>query len=170
MRIALVGAGLALMAGGLTACGGSGDDAPEDASSKDFCGSFAKVSKSGDDFDKTKDAFKDLKDTGTPDGHARRRPRGLRDPHRHRHDADSEKDATKKAEDLSKDDEKKVTKFIAYTVKECSDVLADLPSDLPTDLPTELPSDLPTEIPSELLSDIPSDLLSQRPPDPRGTT
>ena len=164
MRIALVGAGLALMAGGLTACGGSGDDAPGDASSEDFCGSFAKVSRSGDDFDKTKDAFQDLKDTGTPDNMPDDAREGFEILTDIATNADSEKDATKKAEDLSADDEKKVTKFIAYTAKECSDALSDLasdlPSDLPTDLPTELPSDLPTEIPSELLSDIPSDLLS----------
>jgi len=159
MRIALVGAGLALMAGGLTACGGSGDDAPEDASTKDFCGSFAKVSQSRD-FDKTKDAFQDLKDTGTPDNMSDDAREGFEILTDIATDADSEKDATKKAEDLSADDEKKVTKFIAYTAKECSDVLGGLASDLPSDLPTDLPSDLPTEIPSELLSDIPSDLLS----------
>ena len=161
MRIALVGAGLALMAGGLTACGGSGDDAPEDASSKDFCGSFAKVSQSG------RRLRQDEGRLPGPQGH-RAPPTNMPDDAREGFeiltdiatDADNEKDATNKAEDLSKDDEKKVTKFIAYTVKECSDVLADLPSDLPSDLPTELPSDLPTEIPSELLSDIPSDLLS----------
>ena len=160
MRIALVGAGLALMAGGLTACGGSSDDAPEDASSKEFCGSFQKVSKSGDDFDKTQQAFQDLKDTGTPKDLPDDARQGFEILTDIAVDADDEKDATNKAEDLSKDDEKKVTKFIEYTVKECSDALGDLPSELPSDLPTELPSDLPTEIPSELLSDIPSDLLS----------
>ena len=150
MRGALVGAGLVLMASVLAGCG----DAPEDASKKDFCDAFEKLGKSGNDFDKSKDAFKDLEDTGTPDDIPADARKGFELILDIADKADSSKDAEKRVEDLSKDDQKKVEAFSTYTVKKCLDM-----SDLPSDLPTELPSDIPTELPSDL-TDIPSDLLS----------
>ena len=151
MRGALVGAGLVLMAGILTGCGG---DAPDDASEKDFCDAFQKLGDSGDDFDKSKDGFKDLEDTGTPDDMPDDARAGFELIIGIADEADSSKDAEKKVADLSKDEQKQVEAFSTYTVKKCLD-MPDLPSDLPTDLPTELPSDFPSD-----LTDIPSDLLS----------
>ena len=151
MRGALLGAGVVLMAGVLTGCGG---DAPDNASEKDFCDAFQKLGESGDDFDKSKDAFKDLEDTGTPDD----MPDDARDGFELIIDiadeADSTEDAEKKVADLNTGERKKVEAFSTYTLKKCVD-MPDLPSDLPTDLPSDFPSDLPSD-----LTDIPSDLLS----------
>ncbi|MET1060977.1 MAG: PT domain-containing protein [Nocardioides sp.] len=159
MRGAVMGAGVLLMAGVLTGCGGS----PDDASEKDFCDAFQNLGEAGDDFDKSKDAFKDLGDTGTPDDIPDDAREGFDIILDIADESDDQKDAEKKVEDLSKDEQKKVEAFSTYTVKKCMD-MPDLPSDLPTelpsDLPTELPSDLPTELPSDLPTDIPSDLLS----------
>ena len=155
MRGALLGAGVVLMVGVLTGCGGDApDDAPEEASKKDFCGAFQKLGESGDDFDKSKEAFKDLEDTGTPDDMPDDARAGFELIIDIADEADSSEDAEKKVEDLSKDEQKEVEAFSTYTVKKCLDM-----PDLPSDLPTELPSDLPTELPSDL-TDIPSDLLS----------
>ena len=151
MRGALVGAGVVLVVGVLTGCGG---DASDDASEKDFCDAFQKLGESGDDFDKSKEAFKDLEDTGTPDD----MPDDARDGFELIIDiadaADSTEDAEKKVADLNTGERKKVEAFSTYTLKKCVD-MPDLPSDLPTDLPSDFPSDLPSD-----LTDIPSDLLS----------
>jgi hypothetical protein len=149
MRVALVGAGVALMAGMLTGCGG---DAPGDASKEDFCDAFEKVGNAGDDFGKGKDAISELEDTGTPDDISDDAREGFEILLDVVDGADSSKEAEEAADDLSKDDAEKVEAFTTYTIKKCTD-LGDLPSDLPSDMPTELPSDFPTE-------DIPSDLLS----------
>ena len=109
--------------------------------------------KSGDDFDKSKDAFKDLEDTGTPDDMPDDAREGFELIIDIADEADSSKDAEKKVEDLSKDEQKKVEAFSTYTVKKCLD-MPDLPSDLPTDLPTDAAERLPSD-----LTDIPSDLL-----------
>ncbi len=169
MRAALAGAGLVLMAGLVTGCG-SPDDAPEG----DFCEEFQKLGESGDDFDKSKDAFKDLEDTGTPEDMPDDAREGYEIILDIADEAEDQEDAEKRAQDLSKDDQEKVAAFGAYTVKTCVDVPdlpSDIPTDLPSDFPTELPSDLPTGLPSDFptelpsdfpsdLTDIPSDLLS----------
>ena len=166
MRAALVGAGLVLMAGLVSGCSDTPDEASDDASKKDFCDEFAKLGESGDDFDKSKDAFKDLEETGTPEDIPDDAREGFEIIIEIAGDADSEKDAEKQAEDLSKEDQTKLAAFGTYTVKTCMDVPelpSDLPTELPSDFPTELPSDFPTELPSDFpsdLTDIPSDLLS----------
>ena len=160
MRGALLGAGVVLMAGVLTGCGGdASDDAPEEASKKDFCGAFQKLGESGDDFDKSKEAFKDLEDTGTPDDMPDDARAGFELIIDIADEADSSEDAEKRVEDLSKDEQKEVEAFSTYTVKKCMDLPSELPSDLPTELPSDFPSDLPSDQPSDL-TDIPSDLLS----------
>ena len=63
MRRVLVGATMLLVAGMTAACG-----APDDASKEDFCDAIEGLNKAGDDFDKNKDAFEELGDTGTPEG------------------------------------------------------------------------------------------------------
>jgi hypothetical protein len=161
MRGALVGAGLVLMAGVVTGCGG--DDAPDDASDKDFCDSFQRLGSSGDDFAKSKDAFKDLEDTGTPDDIPDDAREGFEIILDVANDADDSKEAAKKVEELSKDDQKKVEAFTTYTLKKCMDLPelpSDLPTELPSDFPTELPSDFPSDFPTELPSDFPSDFPS----------
>ena len=159
MRGALVGAGLALVAGVLAGCS---DAAPDDASEEEFCDAFGKLGTSGTDFDKNMDAFKDLEDTGTPDDIPDDAREGFEIVIDTADEADNQEDAAKAFEDLSQADEKKVTSFFTYTIKKCSD-LPSLPSDLPSvdvpDLPSDVPSDLPSDLPSEL-TDIPSDLLS----------
>ena len=147
MRVALVGAGMVLMAGMLAGCG---DDAPDNASKKDFCDAFEAVGNAGDDFDKGKERLQDLKDTGTPEDIPDDAREGFDILLDVVDDADTTDDLDKAAGDLSKDDTKKVEAFTTYTIKKCTDL-----GDLPSDMPTELPSDLPSE-----LTDIPSDLLS----------
>ncbi|KQY57514.1 hypothetical protein [Nocardioides sp. Root140] len=166
-RLAAVAASLTLLGGLTAACGGS----PDDASKDDFCEAMEKVNSStGDDFDKAKDAVKDLADVGTPDGipdDARDGFELLVDAY---DDADSEKDLEGAIDDLGKDDEKKGRAFGEYYAEKCVGDLptglpSDLPSDIPSDLPSELPSGLPSELPSGLPSEIPSDLLSNLPSD-----
>ena len=117
MRRVLVGATLFLVAGLTVACG-----APDDASKGDFCDAIEGVTKATgeDDFDKTKDAFADLNDTGTPEGISDDAREGFEILTGLADDADSEKDATKKSDDLSKDEEKKVEEFGKYVEKTCA--------------------------------------------------
>lgn len=138
VRVALMGAGLALMAGMLTACGGDGggsDDAPESASKEDFCNAFEAVGNAGDDFDKGKEKLEELKDTGTPEDIPDDAREGFDLLMDVVGDADSSDDASKALDDLSAGDQKKVREFTEYTIKKCTDL-----SDLPSDVPTEMPS------------------------------
>ena len=139
MRVALIGAGVTLVAGMLTGCGGGSDDAPDSASKKDFCDAFEAVGKAGDDFDQGKEKLQDLKDTGTPEDIPDDAKEGFDILMDVVDDADSSDDAGKALEGLSSGDQKKVEAFTTYTIKKCTD-LGDLPSDLPSDLPTEMPS------------------------------
>jgi hypothetical protein len=133
-----MGAGLALMAGMLTGCGGDSggsDDAPQSASKEDFCKAFEAVGSAGDDFDKGKEKLQELKDTGTPEDipdNAREGFDLLMDAVA---DAESSDDASKALDDLSTADQKKVREFTAYTIKKCTD-LGDLPSDIPSEMPS----------------------------------
>ncbi|RYP88714.1 hypothetical protein EKO23_02195 [Nocardioides guangzhouensis] len=142
MRVALVGAGMVLMAGMLAGCG---DDAPENASKEDFCDAFEAVGSAGDDFDKGKERLQDLKDTGTPEDIPDDAREGFDILLGVVEDADSADEVDKAAEDLSKEDTKKVEAFTTYTIKKCTD-LGDLPSEMPSDMPTELPSDIPSDL------------------------
>lgn len=113
-RLALVGASLVLF-GGLTACGGS----PDDASKDDFCDAMDKFSKTGDDFDKVQDAAEELGDTGTPediDDDARKGFEFIVDKV---DDADDEDDLKKTGDDMSKDDKKESEAFGKYYAKTC---------------------------------------------------
>lgn len=115
-RLALASAAL-MMLGGLTACGGS----PDDASEKDFCDAIEKIGKVSvdDDFDKSKDAVSDLGDVGTPKGISDDARKGFELLVDETDDADSEKDFEKAGDDLSKDEEKQVEAFGEYTAKTC---------------------------------------------------
>ncbi|MDT0202327.1 hypothetical protein [Nocardioides sp. AE5] len=66
-RLALTGASLVLLGGMMTACGGgSGSDAPTNASKEDFCEAYKAVNEA-EEFDDGRDAVDDLKDVGTPE-------------------------------------------------------------------------------------------------------
>jgi hypothetical protein len=114
MRRLLVGATVILVAGLTAGCG-----SPDDASKKDFCDAVKGISNAGDDFDKNKDAFQELADTGTPEGISDDGREGFEILTDLADEADSNKDAEKAAEDLSKDDEKKVEAFGSYVEKNC---------------------------------------------------
>ncbi|MDT0202328.1 hypothetical protein [Nocardioides sp. AE5] len=67
-RFSLVVASLALVGGMTAACGGgSGADAPTNASQDDFCEAYMKITEVTD-ADGAKDVAKDLADIGTPEG------------------------------------------------------------------------------------------------------
>ena len=115
MRRVLVGATMLLVAGMTAACG-----SPDDASKGDFCDSIEGLNKAGDDFDKNKDAFEELADTGTPDGISDDAREGFEILIDLADEADSNKDAEKAAEDLGSDEEKKVEAFGEYVGKTCA--------------------------------------------------
>lgn len=120
MRRLLSAAGLVLVAGTMTACGGP----PDDASKSDFCKSIAAAPSgekpSQDDVD---DWVDELKDTGTP--------KGISDDERSGYevlvDALDEADVDDIGEDSGfedvvkdSDDRKDVEKFFAYYAKTCA--------------------------------------------------
>ena len=115
MRRVLVGATMLLVAGMTAACG-----APDDASKNDFCDAIEGLNKAGDDFDKNKDAFEELGDTGTPDSISDDGREGFEILVDLADEADSTKDAKKAADDLSSDDEKKVEAFGKYVGETCA--------------------------------------------------
>jgi hypothetical protein len=115
MRRVLVGATMLLVAGMTAACG-----APDDASKNDFCDAIEGLNKAGDDFDKNKDAFEELGDTGTPDGISDDGREGFEILIDLADEADTNKDAEKAADDLSSDDEKKVEAFGKYVGETCA--------------------------------------------------
>lgn len=113
-RLALVGASLVLL-GGLTACGGS----PDDASKDDFCDAMDKFGSASDDFDKVQDAAEELDETGTPediDDDARKGFEFLVD---NVGDADDEDDLKKTGDDMSDDDKKESKALGEYYAKTC---------------------------------------------------
>jgi hypothetical protein len=129
MKIALLAASLVLVAGTATACGGG---APTDASEKDFCASFTKISEVGagsdgedpskDDIKKVKDAVADLEDTGTPESISDDAREGFEiftDAVADIDDDASAKDL-EKIEDFSGDEKKKFEAFGEYVSKTCA--------------------------------------------------
>ena len=161
---AAVGAA-ALLAFSLTACGGGGSDAPDDASKDEFCGAVGDAFKplfslegepSEDQFDEFKDKIDELKDVGTPEDIGDDERDGFEVFVDAVSDADYDdfKDDSENLPGVSDDDEAKAEKFISYATTECASEIGipEIPSDLPTDIPTDL-----TEIPSDL-TDIPTDL------------
>jgi hypothetical protein len=115
MRRVLVGAAIVLVAGMTAGCG-----SPDDASKGDFCDAIQGLNKAGDDFDKNKDAFAELGDTGTPDGISDDAREGFEILVDLADEADSNKDAEKSAKDLSSDEKKKVEAFGEYVGKTCA--------------------------------------------------
>jgi hypothetical protein len=120
MRRLLAVAGLVLVAGSMTACGG----APDDASKKDFCKAIAAAptddKPSQDDVDKWVD---ELKDTGTPGGISGDERNGFEVLVDALDDADvDDLKNTTDFEDVVKDkgDRGDVTKFFAYYAKTCA--------------------------------------------------
>jgi len=163
MRIARMLAGLVLVGGMATACGGGSSDAPDDASTDDFCEAFESAptddKPSQDDVDEWVDK---MKDAGTPDD--------IGDDERHGFevlvdaiddaDVDDIEDTTS-FEDVVEDDDDRadVTKFFAYYGKTCVDLgglPTEFPSEFPSDFPTETPSGFPTELPSGFPTEMPS--------------
>ena len=115
MRRLLVAVTMLLVAGTTAACG-----APDDASKKDFCDAIQGLDKAGDDFDKNKDAFEELGNTGTPEGISDDGREGFEILVDLADKADSNKDAEKAADDLSSDEEKKVEAFGKYVGETCA--------------------------------------------------
>ncbi|MBB6627854.1 hypothetical protein H5V45_11050 [Nocardioides sp. KIGAM211] len=130
MKLTLLAATLALVAGTTAGCGGG---APEDASVKDFCANFAAIEKDftqlGEDA-KDADIVKALKkagdkieETGTPKGISEDARKGfeltiklIKD----LPDDASEEEITKLTDDLSKDEKAQEKAFNDYQTKTCS--------------------------------------------------
>ncbi|MEZ0577338.1 hypothetical protein [Nocardioides sp. MH1] len=167
---AAVGAA-ALLAFSLTACGGGGSDAPDNASTDDYCDVVNDQSffedlgddPSNEDFvDALKKYADKLKDVGTPDDISDDARKGFEIQLDAIDDLDPDEidinDPDSFEKDFSSDDKDKIAAYTEYESKTCggADDL-ELPSDLPTDLsdlPTDL-SDLPTDLSD--LTDLPSD-------------
>ena len=152
MRIAHTLAGLVLVGGMATACGGGGgSDAPDDASKDDFCEAFEAAptdeSPSQDEVDEWVD---EMRDAGTPDDISDDERNGFEALVDAIDDADVDDIADSSSfEDIveDEDDRADVTQFLIYYGKTCVD-LGGLPTEFPTDLLTEFPSDLPTDVES----------------------
>jgi len=115
MRRVLVGATMVLVAGLTAGCG-----SPDDASKDDFCDAIEGLTKAGSDFGKSRDAFADLGDTGTPEGISADAREGFEILVDLADEADSNEDAEKSAKDLSSDEKKKVDAFGKYAGKTCA--------------------------------------------------
>ncbi|WP_139980815.1 hypothetical protein [Nocardioides litoris] len=146
-RVAPGLAGAALLVASLTACGGGGDSAPEDASQEEFCQAFnARPGDGGEpSVDEVHDYADKLEEVGTPEsvtGDARSGYEVFVDFLSSIDDGDIEDLQSDDPESsFSGEEEKQVEAFFSSdALTEC--VSADLPdtSDLPTDLPTDLPS------------------------------
>ena len=74
----------------------------------------------GSDFGKSRDAFADLGDTGTPEGISADAREGFEILVDLADEADSNEDAEKSAKDLSSDEKKKVDAFGKYAGKTCA--------------------------------------------------
>jgi hypothetical protein len=170
MRAAVTIAGMALVLGGLTGCGGSddggGSSASDDASKADFCeafnGFYEKIVAAGADASSSemiqtlKEWAADIEDVGTPSEMPEDARRGFEDFVDAARDIDDDatfEDLRELGNDLREEDDKDGEAFGDWTTENCPLDLPGIPdaSDLPSDLPTELPSDLPTD-PSELES------------------
>lgn len=120
MRLALVGASLALVAGLTAACGG--DDAPDNASKDEFCDAWKKAAESvmtsEQDFDKMKGAYEDAFEVGTPEGISEDAKEGSKLMEDLLDEADSQEDL-EKMEEPSEEDSKKVDEFTSYITEEC---------------------------------------------------
>ena len=166
MKKALWAAGLLLVAGTATACGGDdGGGAPEEASVEEFCKPFTDAQADADA--KVADVADKLKEVGTP--------KDIPDDARKGFEflVDNAEDLDKNSDDL--DDEeafkdkygdeefKQIEAFIKYLGKTCVPELPDAPtSGLPTDL-DDLPTDeLPTDGLSEL-SELPTPSIPELP-------
>ena len=168
MRLRLLLAGAALLAGGLTGCGGGGDgDGDADApSTKEFCGALQDFQDDFADTDPTKDlqgyikdlkaAADKLKSVGTPADMPDDARHGFElfvDQAKKLDENATLQDLENLGEDLSSGDQADGEAFSEWTTKNC-------PLDLPSGLPSIDPSDLPSIDPSDLPSMDPSDLES----------
>ena len=170
MRAAVTIAGMALVLGGLTGCGGSddggGSSASDDASKEDFCeafnGFYEKVVAKATDADSSgmikalKEWAADIEDVGIPSEMPEDARNGFEVFVESARDIDGDatfEDLKELGNDLGTNETQDAEAFGDWTTENCPIDLPGLPavSDLPSDLPTELPSDLPTD-PSELES------------------
>ncbi|MBF4163713.1 hypothetical protein [Nocardioides acrostichi] len=155
-RSSLSLATLALVAGTLTACGGSSDPeaAPDDASTDDFCAVYKDISTDGDqnDLDAAKKAADRLAEVGTPEDMPDDARKAFEDMISLVQGADSEKDLEEAFADGSTDAGSGLGALGNYLFTTCADELG-LPSDLPTTIPSDLPSDLASGLPSDMPTD-----------------
>jgi hypothetical protein len=127
MRRLIAGASLALAAAFLTGCGGDADDAPDDASSEDFCEAMESApdgegTPSEDDIQEWAD---ELADTGTPDDIDDDQREGFEILVETLDDADPDDYADDAGlEDVieDSDDREKVTAFFTYYGETCFDM------------------------------------------------
>lgn len=166
MRIARTLAGLVLLGGIATGCGGGGSDAPDDAAEKNFCKAIeaapAAQKPSQDDVDEWVD---ELKDTGTPDNIGEDERHGFEVMVDTLEDVDVEDfDDISKFEDAVEDDDDRedVKKFFVYYAETCTGA-GELPTEFPTENFTSLPTDLPTEFPSGFPTELPSGFPTEMP-------
>ena len=153
MRTARTLAGLVLVGGMATACGGGGgSDAPEDASKKEFCAAVAAAPTDGKPSQEDVDSWVDeLEETGTPDDLPEDARHGFEVFVEAVDDADVKdiKDATDFEEIVEdEDDRADVTSFLTYFATTCT-AGGRLPGEFPTDdLSPDDPSN-PMELPTE---------------------
>lgn len=123
MRLALVGASLALVAGFTAACGG---DTPDNASKDEFCDAWKKTAEtvmtSEGDFDKLKGSYEDAFEVGTPEDISDDAREGFEVMEDVLKEADSQEELDEMQEP-SEDDSKKVEEFTSYLSEKCGDAL-----------------------------------------------
>lgn len=130
-RPTLTLAGLALVLGGVTACGGSDDptSAPDDASPEDFCQVYADTAEDdGDDLDTAREAVDQLIEVGTPQDMPEQAREGFETLATLVQEADDNDDLEKMGEDLDQAQQESFGAFIQYITETCAEELG-IPSD-----------------------------------------
>jgi hypothetical protein len=151
MKLPLLAAGLVLVAGTATACGGG---APTDASKEDFCDEIINIAETSaavaldtpteDRIKEMKAAFADLEEVGTPEDMSDDAREGFELITESVADVDDDASAEeleKAGDDFSGDDEKKTDAFGAYVAENCdlSSVVPGMPEmpEMPETSPPE---------------------------------
>lgn len=145
----LAGSATMVLALSLSACGGGGSGAPDDASAEEFCGAYNSLFEHMSDVDPEasaderaeagvemmKDWAKEMEDTGTPEDMSDEAREGFELIVDTASDIDA--DDLENLEDMegefSGDEQDAAKAFQTYVGENCDSPLGDLPSDLPTE-------------------------------------
>jgi hypothetical protein len=116
MRRILGAAALVLVAGTTAACGG---EAPDDASSDDFCETVQADGLNSDEFGEVETWAEDMKETGTPENIPDDARAGFERVIQAVEDSSDTEELEKADEDFEGEDEDNINAFFEYAAEEC---------------------------------------------------